>query len=113
MPGGKKQNAITVSFSKKNSDVYNLLVNKKENEKGFNQNEYICGCIRFFEKYKDKLNNNLSEHDIMKLIDSKLEEFKGNLNLSEFQVKKVKDELNNEKLESNIESINSSWLEDD
>lgn len=113
MPGGKKQTAITLGFSKKNLDVFNLLQDKKENEEGFNQSEYICDCIRFFEQYKDKLNNNLGRDEIMKLIDSKLEDFKNNLNLSDLQVEEVKDKFDNEKLENDIENINSGWLEDD
>lgn len=45
---------ITISLSKANSDVANLLIEKKENKR-FKQGEYICKCIRFYEKYKDKI----------------------------------------------------------
>lgn len=112
MPSIKKQVSITLSFSQKNQDIYNDLQEKKK-EKGFNQSEYICDCIRFFEQNKDKINDNINKNDVLKLIDEKLEDFKNNLNLSDLQIEAVKNELDNEKLESDIEDINSSWFEDD
>lgn len=45
---------ITISFSNYNSDVAELLIEKKK-DKRFKQNDYVCECIRFFEKYKDKV----------------------------------------------------------
>lgn len=101
MPSIKKQVSITLSFSQKNQDIYDDLQEKKK-VKGFNQSEYICDCIRFFEENKNKINDGISKNEILKLIDEKLEEFKNN-----FKLEELKDEegLNNKKLENDLEAI--------
>ena len=72
MPAGKDRKAITLSFSKKNEDVADLLEGFKSNVKGFNQNDYVCEAIRFYNTNKDKLLGNLSKEEILKLIDDRI-----------------------------------------
>lgn len=46
--------ATTMTFSNFNMDIAELLAKKKE-EGHFKQTDYICECIRFYEKYKDQV----------------------------------------------------------
>lgn len=46
------QNRILVSFSKKNTDVFELLEEKKK--KNIIISDYICECIRFYEQNNNK-----------------------------------------------------------
>lgn len=56
MPNVRQGGGYTLTFSKKNEDVRDLLADKKANEKGFIVTDYICKAIRFFEENKDKGN---------------------------------------------------------
>ncbi|WP_373845522.1 hypothetical protein [Clostridium sp.] len=62
--------SISVSFSKKNLDVWNILTKKKK-DITFNQNDYICNAIRFYEKNKDKMNKIITKEEIEKIIDER------------------------------------------
>lgn len=111
MPGGK-QKAITLSFSRKNEDIFNLLEDKKK-DKGFNQNDYICEAIRFYEENKDKIASNLDEYRIKELIDKKIEELKKELMNGDISIDlNAKEEFDDKKLEENL-NFDMSILEDD
>lgn len=110
MPNGKQQTAVTLSFSRKNLDIFNLLVEKRENGP-FNQNEYICNAIRFYEENKGKNGRFMEIDAINKLIEDKLIEFKNNY-LSE--VSADRENNNNDNYFLNIkDNLAESDLADD
>lgn len=99
MPGGK-QKAVTLSFSKKNEDIHNLLEDKKKNT-AFVQNDYICDAIRFYEKNKNKINNDFDKDKIIELIDKRIKELIDNDLIVDKD--KVEKNFNNKKLEENLD----------
>lgn len=114
MPAGRN-NAITLSFAKKNKDVLEMLMEKKKSE-SFVQNDYICEAIRFYEKNKDKEFSSINKDEIRKLVDERFEELKKELlNNNELVVKidSEKESFNNEILEKNIDDINPMFFDED
>lgn len=79
--------SISVSFSKKNSDVWDILTNKKK-DITFNQNDYVCEAIRFYEKNKDKINQIANKEEIKRIVDERIEEFKQELLNNNIEIKK-------------------------
>lgn len=84
MPNVRQGGGYTLTFSKKNEDVRDLLADKKANEKGFIVTDYICKAIRFFEENKDKgtlidiaqiKNEIIDSLDISELIKKELSNF--------------------------------------
>lgn len=80
MPATKQGGGHTLTFSKKNKDVREILdeykKEAKETGKSFIANDYICEAIRFYEKNK---NNGCSESaditlNIEKLVEEKIKE---------------------------------------
>lgn len=57
------QNRILLSFSKKNTDVFEILEKKKK--ENIIISDYICECIRYYES---KNNNNESVEDTVKRV---------------------------------------------
>ena len=57
------QNRILLSFSKKNTDVFELLEQKKKD--GVIISDYVCECIRLYE---NKNNNKESVEDTVKRV---------------------------------------------
>nr|UVN08409.1 MAG: hypothetical protein [Bacteriophage sp.] len=57
MPSVKQGGGHTLTFSKKNEDIKELLAEKKK-VKGFILTDYICEAVRFFEANKDKIEHN-------------------------------------------------------
>ena len=53
MPSVKQGGGYTLTFSKKNEDIKELLIEKRK-IKGFVLTDYICDAIRFFEANKDE-----------------------------------------------------------
>ena len=85
MPSVKQGGGYTLTFSKKNSDVKDILANKM-NVKGFVATDYICDAIRFYESNKDRdfnSDNKINAHDIEKLIEEKIKEVLANINSPE------------------------------
>lgn len=113
----KAPRPVTISFSEKNKDVAKLLKDlKKDLGRAFNQNDYVCQCIRFFEENKDKSFSKLNENRINELIENKLEEFKKQL-INEEIILDIdgnlkKQEFNNEVLEE-VSNIDASSYEED
>ena len=57
------QNKLLVSFSKKNTDVFEIIEEKRKD--GAVISDYICECIRYYEK---KNNNKESVEDTVKRV---------------------------------------------
>ncbi|NFF59814.1 hypothetical protein FDB08_13085 [Clostridium botulinum] len=111
-----RPNTLTVSFSKKNLEIKELIEDKKEQIRGFEHSQYVCDAIRFFEKYKDKELGSIDKEEIKRLVDERFEELKKELlNNNELVVAidSEKESFNNEMLEENIESINPMFLDED
>lgn len=70
----KRPGALVLSFSKRNVDIRKLLESKKANDENFIVTDYICQSIRFYEKYRDSLNQSNKE-EIKRLIDDRLKQF--------------------------------------
>lgn len=70
----KRPGSLVLTFSKKNIDIRNLLENKRAEDEAFIVTDYICQCIRFYEKHKDSVQvNDLGA--VGKLIDERLKQF--------------------------------------
>ncbi|KLU74306.1 hypothetical protein [Clostridium botulinum] len=111
-----RPNTLTVSFSKKNLDVKNLIDNKKEQMEGFEHSQYVCDAIRFYEKYKDKEFNNINKDEIRKIVDERFQELKNELLNNKESLVALDDEkekFNDAILEQNIENINPAFLDED
>ncbi|MBC2582844.1 hypothetical protein [Clostridium sp. DJ247] len=70
----KRPGSLVLTFSRKNTDIRNILENKKNTDNTFIVTDYICEAIRFYEKYKSSGEfYNLDQ--IKKLIDERLNSF--------------------------------------
>lgn len=80
MPSTKQGGGHTLTFSKKNKDVREILdkykKEAKETGKSFVANDYICEAIRFYEKNKKRLSGDNADIyiDIEKLVEEKVKE---------------------------------------
>lgn len=69
---------ITLSFSKKNIDIREIL-NEVSEQTGIKKTDYICEAVRFYYNNKDNVKNdsglskNEVEHMLESLLDKKLE----------------------------------------
>ncbi|WP_039237500.1 hypothetical protein [Clostridium sp. K25] len=112
-----RPNTLTVSFSKKNLDVKNLIDSKKEQIEGFEHSQYICDAIRFYEENKNKtFDSTINADEIRKLVDERFEELKKELlNNNELvvEIDSEKESFNNEILEKNIDAINPMFFDED
>ncbi|HFD2049294.1 hypothetical protein JJB67_16900 [Clostridium perfringens] len=105
----KKQKSHTLTFSRKNKDIENLIARKGE-DKSFILTDYICEAIRFFEEYKDKVNQNsnssININSIIDLIDSRLNERlkEGNIRIENSKLS-LKEELE--------QDLEKRYLDDD
>lgn len=59
-----KSDRINFTYSKKNKDVKEIINTKKELDKNFVITDYICNCVRFYEKYNDKVS--LLDNEMLK-----------------------------------------------
>lgn len=69
----KKFKPITLTFSKKNSDVHDIVSKMEESDPTFVKTDYFCEAVRFFEQYKDSMGT-VNHDSIKRLIDARLEE---------------------------------------
>jgi len=102
MPAGKKQDAMTLTFSRKNKDVYDFLEESKK-DKGFVATDYICEAVRFYNANKGSINN-ISMETINDLIEMKLLKLGANIQVSEEAVDKLV-YAEQAILETNIEGV--------
>lgn len=113
MPSIKQGGGYTLTFSKKNQDVKQLLENKqkenKQNNKTFKVTDYICECIRFYEQNKDLVNKEDNKEniniDIEELINKKLVEMLNTKTFQELLNTKDTEENENKHLEEDLENI--------
>lgn len=61
------QNKILVSFSKKNSDVFEILEEKKK-EENIIISDYVCECIRYYEQKHNEKDSESVEETVKKVI---------------------------------------------
>jgi len=92
--------AISISFSKKNLDALKILTDKKK-DITFNQNDYVCEAIRFYEKNKDKTNRIVTKEEIEKIVDERVTKLllDNNLNISK---KELDDNIGLESISDDI-----------
>ncbi|CAG7841152.1 hypothetical protein CLOHAE12215_02576 [Clostridium haemolyticum] len=112
-----RPNTLTVSFSKKNLEIKELIEDKKEKIKGFEHSQYICDAIRFYEENKNKtFDSTINADEIRKLVDERFQELKNELlnnKESLIALDDEKEKFNDAILEENIENINPSFLDED
>lgn len=95
MPSVRQGGGYTLTFSRKNEDVKNILDKKKN--KGIIITDYLCQAVRFYEENKEKNLNN-SNIDITDLVRKEMEKILNAKEVSE-SVEKIVD------LEENLEFI--------
>lgn len=100
MPSVKQGGGYTLTFSKKNEDIKELLIEKRK-IKGFVLTDYICDAIRFFEANKDekKAINNINIEELVKQEVAKI--------LSNIPIKVENEEVNEKTstLEKNLDDV--------
>lgn len=105
------KNGYTLSFSRKNQDVKEMLEEQQKN--GAIISDFVCEAVRFYIRNKDKINNNynsnnnfnsLNINDLKSLISEQIRE----------EIKSAMDKDNNKvnNLED-VNSLNSIDLEED
>lgn len=103
MPSTKQGGGHTLTFSKKNEDVRELLEEKKQ-KRGFVLTDYLCQAVRFYEENKGKEINNNSI-DIESLVRKEMEKIIKNIpGEKERSAERAAD------LEDNLENVD---IEDD
>ncbi|KQC91066.1 hypothetical protein ACSXAS_15635 (plasmid) [Clostridium perfringens] len=95
MPSVRQGGGYTLTFSRKNEDVKDILDKKKN--KGIIITDYLCQAVRFYEENKEKNLNN-SNIDITDLVRKEMEKILNAKEVSE-SVEKIVD------LEENLEFI--------
>lgn len=101
MPSVKQGGGYTLTFSKKNEDVKELLAEKKE-VKGFVLTDYICEAIRFFEANKE----NIKDDKIMNInIEELVKEQVAKIMGSSYLNRQEEIKINNRDLEDNLDGI--------
>ncbi|MDJ8959761.1 MULTISPECIES: hypothetical protein [Clostridium] len=71
MPSVRQGGGYTLTFSRKNEDVKDILDKKKN--KGIIITDYLCQAVRFYEENKEKNLNNSSNIDITDLVRKEME----------------------------------------
>lgn len=96
MPSVRQGGGYTLTFSRKNEDVKDILDKKKN--KGIIITDYLCQAVRFYEENKEKNLNNSSNIDITYLVRKEMEKILNAKEVSESVEKNVD-------LEENLEFI--------
>lgn len=102
MPSVKQGGGYTLTFSKKNEDIKELLAEKKK-VKGFILTDYICEAVRFFEANKDKTENNqISSINIEDIVKQEVAKVLSNIP-GEIKIAEIQEEATD--LEDNLDDI--------
>ncbi|WP_338894859.1 hypothetical protein [Clostridium perfringens] len=96
MPSVRQGGGYTLTFSRKNEDVKDILDKKKN--KGIIITDYLCQAVRFYEENKEKNLNNSSNIDITDLVRKEMEKILNAKEVSESVEKNID-------LEENLEFI--------
>lgn len=102
MPSVKQGGGYTLTFSRKNQDVKDLLDSKKND--GIVVTEYICNAIKFYESHKDSVENTLNMDMVEDLVNKKMELFKKELLSNQLAIDKDEIKHNLEDVSPNLES---------
>lgn len=86
MPSVRQGGGYTLTFSRKNEDVKDILDKKKN--KGIIITDYLCQAVRFYEENKEKNLNN-SNIDITDLVRKEMEKILNAKEVSESVEKNV------------------------
>jgi hypothetical protein len=103
----KQDGAITLTFSKKNQDAKEKILEAEKN--GWKQTDYICAAVRAFNETSQQNDSSIDKSSIEKLVDElvskKIKELGTGAALDE---RVVENEINNKiySLEENLEGIN-------
>lgn len=109
MPSIKQGGGYTLTFSRKNQAIKDLLDSKKE--EGTVVTEYICNAIKFYESHKDSIDNTVNMDMVETLVNKKIELFKKEFLSIPLAIDKDEIKYNLEDVSSKLESkIN---IEDD
>ena len=87
MPSVRQGGGYTLTFSRKNEDVKDILDKKKN--KGIIITDYLCQAVRFYEENKEKNFNNSSNIDITDLVRKEMEKILNSKESSESEEKNV------------------------
>ncbi|XZM47570.1 hypothetical protein ACSXAC_15355 (plasmid) [Clostridium perfringens] len=87
MPSVRQGGGYTLTFSRKNEDVKDILDKKKN--KGIIITDYLCQAVRFYEENKEKNLNNSSNIDITYLVRKEMEKILNAKEVSESVEKNV------------------------
>ncbi|WP_415342397.1 hypothetical protein [Clostridium perfringens] len=87
MPSVRQGGGYTLTFSRKNEDVKDILDKKKN--KGIIITDYLCQAVRFYEENKEKNLNNSSNIDITDLVRKEMEKILNSKESSESEEKNV------------------------
>lgn len=100
MPSVKQGGGYTLTFSKKNEDIKELLIEKRK-IKGFVLTDYICDAIRFFEANKDE-KKEITNINIEELVKQEVAKILNNI-----PIKVENDEVNEKTstLEKNLDDV--------
>lgn len=103
----KRPGSFTFTYSRKNSDVMELIERKKDADKTFITTDYFCEAARFYEKYKD---TNELKKLIMDVIQKEIP-----IQISSISSSKLDSASNEIKAEfdGKFDGINESDLEED
>lgn len=105
------KNGYTLSFSRKNQDVKEMLEEQQKN--GAIISDFVCEAVRFYIKNKDKINNHYSSNNNFNTLD--INDLKQEI--SEQIKKEIKDIINKEKSQNynleNIKNLSVMDLEED
>lgn len=110
----KRPYSFTFTYSKRNTDVRDLIEDKKKYDKNFVTTDYMCEAVRFYEKNKDKITSTgLNEEDVKRIVNNLLS------NNSSITTPLQNQELEDEKAITtnldidNLDSVKDKDLEDD
>lgn len=118
----RREGSFTFTFSRRNSDVRQILIEKKKSDPYFVTTDYICEAVRFYERNKDKININ-NQDSTQKMLEAFLKGMSLNanaiaqknqeaLNVQEEQKEKVPNILDTSKV-SGLDDLDDSFIDED
>lgn len=102
MPSVRQGGGYTLTFSKKNEDIRDLIIEKRE-KKGFILTDYICDAIRFYEKNKNN-RKEITNINIEELVRQEVAKILESMPLK-IETKESKEERSILELERNLEDV--------
>lgn len=122
----KDSKSFRVVYSSKNEDVKNYIENR---ESGVQLSDYVCDCIRFYEKYKNTIDDSVfTKREAQNFIDERVKEIisssivfnpellKQLMMKSDDENNEISNQTDDEDIISKVtqaEIIDPSWLNED